>query len=173
VTRFGSNPKGRRSRFERHLRPRRTPLGPHNGSAETPSRTDTETTGARTTPTGTTVPSPTSGKRLIAYAQGAIVLIEDPYRDGLGLVLVVSNAERSYRGKQYTVAVITRTERGGAIEVSADDLMEGSLNCYPICVNPWSLHEFEHEDVDRRVARVDDDIGRDVALGVHRFAERR
>ena len=38
------------------------PLGPHNGSAETPSRTDTETTGARTTPTGTTVPSPTSGK---------------------------------------------------------------------------------------------------------------
>jgi hypothetical protein len=52
------------------------------------------------------------GKRLIAYAQGAIVLIEDPYRDGLGPVLVVSNTERSYRGKQYTVAVITRTERG-------------------------------------------------------------
>jgi mRNA-degrading endonuclease toxin of MazEF toxin-antitoxin module len=109
----------------------------------------------------------------MAYAQGSVVLIEDPYRDGLRPVLVVSNADRPYQGKQYTVAVVTRTEREEAIEVSEAELSEGDLDYYPTYVNPWSLHEFEHEDVDRRVAQVSNTIIREVGLGVYRFVERR
>ena len=35
----------------------------------------------------------------MAYAQGAIVLVENPYADGLRPVMIVSNDERPYQGK--------------------------------------------------------------------------
>ena len=107
----------------------------------------------------------------MAYAQGSIVLVENPYADGLRPVMVISNDERPYQGKQYTVAIVTTTERREAVRVEAGDLAEGALNVDPSFVNPWSVHEFEHIEVDRRVAQASDDVIGAVADGVARFVE--
>ena len=53
----------------------------------------------------------------MAYAQGSVVLVENPYADGLRPVMVISNDERPYQGKQYTVAIVTTTERREAVRV--------------------------------------------------------
>jgi mRNA-degrading endonuclease toxin of MazEF toxin-antitoxin module len=107
----------------------------------------------------------------MAYAQGSIVLVENPYADGLRPVMVISNDERPYQGKQYTVAIVTTTERREAVQVETGDLAEGTLNVDPSFVNPWSVHEFEHIEVDRRVAQASDDVIQGVADGVARFVE--
>jgi mRNA-degrading endonuclease toxin of MazEF toxin-antitoxin module len=107
----------------------------------------------------------------MAYAQGSIVLVENPYADGLRPVMIVSNDERPYQGKQYTVAIVTTTERSEAVQLAGDDLTEGSLNADPSFVNPWSVHEFEHVEIDRRVAQASDDVIRAVGGGVARYVE--
>lgn len=109
----------------------------------------------------------------MAYAQGAIVLIENPYASGLRPVMIVSNDERPYQGKQYTIAIVTTTERDEAVRLESDDIVEGAINVSPSFVNPWSVHEFEHTEVDRRVAQVSDDVIRAVARGVTRYVELR
>lgn len=107
----------------------------------------------------------------MAYAQGSIVLVENPYADGLRPVMIMSNGERPYQGKQYTFVIVTTTERDKAIRVEADDLTEGSLNADPSFVNPWSVHEVEHVEVNRRVAQASDDVIQAAADGVARFVE--
>lgn len=107
----------------------------------------------------------------MAYAQGSIVLVENPYADGLRPVMVVSNPGRPYQGKQYTIAIVTTKERDEAIGLTSDDLVEGSLNVSPSFVNPWSIHEFEHREIDRRVAQVSDDVIRAVADGIAQYTE--
>jgi mRNA interferase MazF len=107
----------------------------------------------------------------MAYAQGAIVLIDNPYTDGRRPVMVVSNADRPYQGKQYTIAIVTTTERTEAVRLDADDLTEGKINVYPSFVNPWSVHEFEHTEIDRRVAQVSPDVISAVADGITRYVE--
>jgi len=107
----------------------------------------------------------------MAYAQGSIVLVENPYADGLRPVMVVSNADRPYQGKQYTFAIISTTERAEAVRLDADDLAEGSLHAHPSYVNPWSVHEVEHADVDRRVAQAADEKIHAVADAIGRFVE--
>jgi mRNA-degrading endonuclease toxin of MazEF toxin-antitoxin module len=100
---------------------------------------------------------------------GSIVLADNPYADGLRPMMVVSNDERPYQGKQYTFAVISRTERDKAVRLESPDLTEGGLDRYPSFVNPWSLHEVEHDDVRARVGQVTDDIFGQVADGIARF----
>lgn len=107
----------------------------------------------------------------MAYAQGSIILVENPYANGLRPVMVVSNDDRPFQGKQYTFAIITRTEREEAVRLGAGDLVEGSLNADPSFVNPWSVHEVEHADVARRVAQASDDVIRAVAEGVSQFVK--
>jgi mRNA-degrading endonuclease toxin of MazEF toxin-antitoxin module len=107
----------------------------------------------------------------MAYAQGSIVLVENPYADGLRPVMIVSNDERPYQGKQYTIAIVTTTERDDAVQLAGDDLTEGSLNVDPSFVNPWSVHEFEHAEIVRRIAQASDGVIRGVADGVARFTE--
>ena len=107
----------------------------------------------------------------MAYAQGAIVLVKNPYADGRRPVMVVSNPSRPYQGKQYTIAIVTTTERSEAVRLEADDLTEGSINVHPSFVNPWSIHEFEHAEIDRRVAQVTDAVVERVADGIARYVE--
>ncbi|PSP94156.1 hypothetical protein BRC91_06790 [Halobacteriales archaeon QS_4_62_28] len=107
----------------------------------------------------------------MAYAQGAIVLVENPYADGLRPVMVVSNDERPYQGKQYTIAIVTTTDRDEAVRLEAGDITEGAINVFPSFVNPWSVHGFEHAEIDRRVAQVSADVIRAVADGVTRYVE--
>lgn len=107
----------------------------------------------------------------MAYAQGSLVLVKNPYANGLRPVLIVSNSDRPYQGKQYTVAIVTTTERDEAVGLADEDIVEGSLNVYPSFVDPWSLHEFEHGEVDRRVGRVSNDVVRAVADGIYRYVE--
>lgn len=99
----------------------------------------------------------------MAYAQGSIVLVENPYADGLRPVMIVSNDERPYQGKQYTIAIVTTQERDEAVRLESDDLPEGHLNVLPSYVNPWSLHEFEHREIDRRIAQATDAVVQTVA----------
>ena len=107
----------------------------------------------------------------MAYAQGSIVLVENPYADGLRPVMIVSNDERPYQGKQYTVAIVTTTERSEAVQLAGDALTEGTLHADPSFVNPWSVHEFEHAEIDRRVAQTSGDVIQAVADGIARFTE--
>lgn len=104
----------------------------------------------------------------MAYAQGAVVLVENPYADGVRPVMIVSNDDRPYQGNQYTIAIVTTIEREKAVRLEPDDLTEGTINVTPSFVNPWSVHEFEHTEIDRRVAQVSDDVIRAVARGVSR-----
>lgn len=85
--------------------------------------------------------------------------------------MIVSNADRPYQGKQYTVALISTTDRTEAVRLDATDLIEGALDVSPSFVNTWSLHEFEHAEIDRRVAQVSDDVVRAVATGIARYTE--
>ena len=107
----------------------------------------------------------------MTYAQGSIVLVGNPYAAGLRPVMIVSNPSRPYQGKQYTVAIMTTTERDEAIRLEADDLTEGAINVHPSFVNPWSVHEFEHTEIDRRVAQVSPDVIRAVVNGIARYVE--
>ena len=107
----------------------------------------------------------------MAYAQGSIVLVENPYADGLRPVMIVSNDERPYQGKQYTVAIVTTTERSEAVQLVGDDFTEGALHADPSFVNPWSVHEFEHAEINRRVAQASEDVIQAVADGIARFTE--
>lgn len=107
----------------------------------------------------------------MAYGQGDIVLIEDPYKDGKRPVLIVSNDERPYQGKQYTLAVISTTERAAAVELDESDIERGQILSYPSYVNVWSLHEVEHVDIDRRVARISQQKRREVAQRIHHFVD--
>jgi len=107
----------------------------------------------------------------MAFAQGAIVLIENPYADGLRPVMIVSNDERPYQGKQYTIAIVTTTDREEAVRLESSDITEGTINVYPSFVNPWSVHEFEHTEIDRRVAQVSANVVRAVADGVTRYVK--
>jgi mRNA-degrading endonuclease toxin of MazEF toxin-antitoxin module len=107
----------------------------------------------------------------MTYAQGSVVIADNPFAPGFRPFLVVSNSSRPYQGQEYTTAIITTTERDTAVRFNADDLTEGGINDYPSFVNPWSLHVLQHDDVDRRVAQTSDDVIRAVAAGIARFVE--
>jgi mRNA-degrading endonuclease toxin of MazEF toxin-antitoxin module len=103
----------------------------------------------------------------MAYRHGSVVLVDDPYKNSRRPFLVVSNDTRPYYGEDYTLAVITSTEFEKAVRLDADDVTEGSLNRSPSYIKPWSLHEFKHGEVHRRVAQVSDDVLRRVADAAH------
>ena len=107
----------------------------------------------------------------MAYKHGSVVLVDDPYKGGRRPFLVVSNDTRPYHGQDYTLAVMTTTEFDEAVQLDAGDVTEGGLNVYPSYIKPWSLHEFEHGEVHRRVAQVSDAILRRVADAAHEFME--
>ena len=67
----------------------------------------------------------------MAYAQGSVVLVENPYGSGARPILIASNDDRPFQGKQYTFAVVTTTERNEAVRLEADDLTEGSIDVQP------------------------------------------
>lgn len=105
----------------------------------------------------------------MAYAQGSIVLAPASFKRGLRPYLVVSNDRRPFFGREYTVAVVTTSERDAAVEVTEDRLDAGRLKEYPSFVNPWSLHVFQHGDIERRVAQLDEDALEDVVRGIYEY----
>ena len=70
---------------------------------------------------------------------------------------------------EYTVAVITTTAHEAAVELTANSFSESRLDRYPSYVNPWSLHVFQHDDVDRRVGQLREQMVEAVADGIRRF----
>jgi hypothetical protein len=107
----------------------------------------------------------------MTYAQGSIVIADNPFAPGFRPFLVVSNSSRPYQGEEYTTAIVTTTERDTAVRFEADDLTEGGINEYPSFVNPWSLHVLQHEEVDRRVGQVSLSMIRAVIEGIARYVE--
>lgn len=107
----------------------------------------------------------------MAYAQGSVVLAPASCKGGRRPYLIVSNADRPFFGREYTVVVVTTKEREEATELPADGLAEGRLDHDPSFVNPWSLYVFQHADIDRRVAQVDEELMCEVVEGVHRFVQ--
>jgi mRNA interferase MazF len=107
----------------------------------------------------------------MAYAQGSVVLAPASFKGGRRPYLVVSNEDRPFYGEEYTVAVITTKDRNQAIELSEGSFVEGRLDRYPSYVNPWSLHVFQHDDVDRRVGMLSESVMKDVADGIHEFVQ--
>jgi len=103
----------------------------------------------------------------MAYAQGSVVLAPATFKSGLRPYLIVSNQNRPFFGKRYTVAVITSTEREAAVELTADSLSEGELKTYPSYVSPWSLHVFPDQEIAKRVAQVETEPMRAVADSIH------
>lgn len=75
----------------------------------------------------------------MAYPQGSVVLVDDPYKRGRRPFLLVSNDTRPYYGEDYTLAVMTTTEFSKAVRLDADDVVAGRLNTYPSYIKPWSL----------------------------------
>ena len=72
----------------------------------------------------------------MTYAQGSIVIADNPFAPGFRPFLVVSNSSRPYQGEEYTTAIVTTTERDTAVRFEADDLTEGGIDEYPSFVNP-------------------------------------
>ena len=67
----------------------------------------------------------------MTYAQGSIVIADNPFAPGFRPFLVVSNSSRPYQGEEYTTAIVTTTERDTAVRFEADDLTEGSIDVQP------------------------------------------
>jgi mRNA interferase MazF len=109
----------------------------------------------------------------MAYKHGSVVLVDDPYKGGRRPFLVVSNETRPYYGEDYTLAVMTTTKFEEAVQLTPDDVIKGDIDRYPSYIKPWSLHEFEHREIHRRVAQVSDDVIRAVADGITRHVELR
>lgn len=107
----------------------------------------------------------------MAYAQGALVIADNPFAPGFRPFVVVSNSSRPYQGEEYTTAIVTTTERDAAVRLESADLTEGAIDSYPSFVNPWSLHVLGHDEIDRRVAQASDDVIRSVAGGIARYVE--
>lgn len=107
----------------------------------------------------------------MAYKHGSVVIAPDPYKGGNRPLLVVSNETRPYYGQDYTVAVMTTTEFDEAVRLDAGDVTAGGMNVYPSFVKPWSLHEFEHGEIHRRVAQVSDTVLQQVADATYEFIE--
>lgn len=107
----------------------------------------------------------------MAYKHGAVVLVDDPYKQGSRPFLVISNDTRPYYGQDYTLAVMTTTTFEEAVRLDATDVIKGDLDSYPSYIKPWSLHEFEHDEIHYRVAQVSGDILRRVATAAHEFME--
>jgi hypothetical protein len=106
----------------------------------------------------------------MAYDHGTIVLIPDVFKNGPPRpMLVLSNSNRPFQGKQYTLAVISSTERDSAVPLEEDDLVKGKLLKYPSYVNCWSLHEVEDGDIMRDVAKISTPKLREVADKAHEF----
>jgi mRNA-degrading endonuclease toxin of MazEF toxin-antitoxin module len=105
----------------------------------------------------------------MAYAQGSVVLAPASFRGGRRPYLVVSNADRPFFGEEYTVPVVTTTERKAAVELTAASFTEGRLDRYPSYVNPWSLHVFQHDAVDRRVGQLEESTLDAVADGIYEY----
>jgi len=105
----------------------------------------------------------------MAYARGSVVLAPASSRGSRRPYLVVSNEDRPFFGDECTVAVITTTPREAAVELTAESFVEGRLDRYPSYVNPWSLHVFQHDDVDRRVGQLDASAIEAVADGIDEF----
>lgn len=106
----------------------------------------------------------------MAYTHGSVVLTTDPYKQGSRPFLVVSNDTRPYYGQDYTLAVMTTTEFDDAVELTADHVVKGRLRGYPAYIKPWSLHEFQHREIHKRVAHISEDIFR-VADAAYGFME--
>ncbi|MFC4989352.1 type II toxin-antitoxin system PemK/MazF family toxin [Saliphagus infecundisoli] len=107
----------------------------------------------------------------MAYAHGSVVIVDDPYKRGRRPFLVVSNDTRPYFGEDYTLAVMTTTEFSEAVQLNANDITEGRLNTFPSFIKPWSVHEFDHDEIDRRVAHVSNEVLDDVADAAYGFIE--
>lgn len=107
----------------------------------------------------------------MAYKHGSVVLVTDPYKDGNRPFLVVSNDTRPYYGEDYTLAVMTTTEFEEAVRLDAADVVEGHLDVHPSYIKPWSLHEFEHDEIHRRVAQVSDTVLQHVADAAYGLME--
>lgn len=107
----------------------------------------------------------------MAYAQGSVVLAPASFKGGRRPYLIVSNAHRPFLGEEYTVAVVTTRKHEDATELPGERLREGRLHHDPSFVNPWSLHVFQYEDIDRRVAQVEAELMGEVAEEVCRFVE--
>lgn len=95
------------------------------------------------------------------------------FKGGTRPYLVVSNETRPYYGEEYTVSVITTRERDDAVALGPDCFIEGRLLEYPSYVNPWLLHVFRHEDIDRRVAQVSSSVSQTVADRCYDFVRPR
>ena len=107
----------------------------------------------------------------MGYSHGSIVLLYDPYKDGVRPFFLISNSSRPYFGQQYTLAVISTQERGTAVRIEENDLVDGELNVYPSYINTWSLHEFEHSSVIAKIAQASDSIIDDAADSAYSFLE--
>lgn len=105
----------------------------------------------------------------MAYAQGSVVVGPASLRGGRRPYLVVSNRERPFFGDEYTVAVVTTKERDDAIELTTESFAAGTLDRTPSYVNPWSLHVFQHEEIDRRVAQLEEPVVGTVAERIYEF----
>lgn len=93
----------------------------------------------------------------------------DPYKGGVRPFLVLSNDTRLYYGEDYTLAVLTTTEFNQAIRLEAGNVIEGGLRVYPSFVKSWSLHEFTHDEIHRRVAQVLVAFLEDTAIAAYEF----
>lgn len=89
----------------------------------------------------------------MAYPHGSVVLAPASFKGGVRPYLVVSNERRPFQGDEYTLATITTTERPEAVEVTPDALAAGELARYPSFVNPWGLHVFRANRIEKRVGQ--------------------
>jgi len=75
----------------------------------------------------------------VAYSQGAIVIAEDPFGNNPKRpYLILSNDHVPFHGQEYVGAVITTTDRTGAVELTANRLERGRLPRTSY-VSPWSV----------------------------------
>lgn len=92
----------------------------------------------------------------MVYAQGAIVVAEDPFGNNPKRpYLILSNDQIPFYGQEYVAAVITTTARTEAIELTDSRFERGGLPRTSY-VSPWSVLTLKDWMVTKQPAEVTD-----------------
>jgi mRNA interferase MazF len=107
----------------------------------------------------------------MSHPHGSVVLAPASFKGGVRPYLVVSNERRPFQGEEYTLATITTTQRPEALEVTPGTLAAGELARYPSYVNPWGLHVFRADRIEKRVAQAEKPLLERVSARIQHFVE--
>lgn len=105
----------------------------------------------------------------MAYPQSGVVVAHDPFgASNKRPYILLSDDRHPFHGQEYIAAVVTTTNREGAIPLDTDSFEEGSLPRQSY-VSPWNPVTLKDHQVDKHVATLSATIVDEVVTELNSF----